>query len=168
MKDDISNSAAAVRDPVCGMNVNPTTATHHLEHAGKSVYFCCAPCAEKFKANPEKYLAGAARPPSSSLVALQTPASRPAPTAPVTNPGSETQTTYVCPMCPEVRASKPGPCPRCGMALEPTIPLAATRIRNTAHVPDASGNYPPRSGIVSHLRHGTGTAHRHCNRRRES
>ena len=132
MKDDISNSAAAVKDPVCGMNVNPATAKHHLEHAGKSVYFCCAPCAEKFKANPKKYLGGAARPPSSSLVALHIPASRPAPTAPVVaNPGSATQTTYVCPMCPEVRASKPGPCPRCGMALEPTIPLAATRTEYT-------------------------------------
>jgi Cu+-exporting ATPase len=132
MKDDISNSATAVKDPVCGMNVNPATAKHHVEHAGKSVYFCCAPCAEKFKANPEKYLTGAARPPSSSLVALHIPVSRPAPTVPVVaNPGSATQTTYVCPMCPEVLASKPGPCPKCGMALEPTIPLAATRTEYT-------------------------------------
>jgi Cu+-exporting ATPase len=132
MKDDISDSATAVKDPVCGMNVNPSTAKHHLEHAGKSVYFCCAPCAEKFKANPDKYLTEAARPPSSSLVALQIPASRPAATAPViANPGSTTQATYVCPMCPEVLASKPGPCPSCGMALEPTIPLAATRTEYT-------------------------------------
>jgi Cu+-exporting ATPase len=131
MKDDISNSATAVKDPVCGMNVNPAIAKHHLEHAGKSVYFCCAPCVEKFKANPEKYLTEAARPPSSSLVALQTPASRSAPTAPVANAGSGTQATYVCPMCPEVQASKPGPCPSCGMALEPTIPLAATRTEYT-------------------------------------
>jgi len=132
MKDDISDSATAVKDPVCGMNVNPSTAKHHLEHAGKSVYFCCAPCAEKFKANPDKYLTEAARPPSSSLVALHIPASRPAATAPViANPGSTTQATYVCPMCPEVLASKPGPCPSCGMALEPTIPLAATRTEYT-------------------------------------
>ena len=119
MKDDISNSATAVKDPVCGMTVNPATAKHHLDHAGKSVYFCCAPCAEKFKANPEKYLTAATRPPSSSLVALHMPAARPAPTAPVENPGSGNQATYVCPMCPEVRDSKPGPCPSCGMALEP-------------------------------------------------
>src|SRR5262249_9143797 len=26
---------------------------------------------------------------------------------------------YVCPMCPGVPSDKPGPCPRCGMALEP-------------------------------------------------
>ena len=131
MKDDISNSATAMKDPVCGMNVNPATAKHHLEHAGKSVYFCCAPCAEKFKANPEKYISEATRPPSSSLVALQTPASRPAPTAPVIANPESGQATYVCPMCPEVRASKPGPCPSCGMALEPTIPLAAARTEYT-------------------------------------
>ena len=34
-------------------------------------------------------------------------------------------------MCPEARASKPGPCPKCGMALEPTIQLAATRTEYT-------------------------------------
>src|SRR5947209_7139164 len=44
------------RDPVCGMNVNPATAKHVHEHAGKKYYFCCASCAEKFKANPEQSL----------------------------------------------------------------------------------------------------------------
>ena len=31
---------------------------------------------------------------------------------------------YVCPMDPEVRESKPGACPKCGMALEPASPAA--------------------------------------------
>jgi len=31
---------------------------------------------------------------------------------------------YVCPMDPEVREDKPGPCPKCGMALEPEAPAA--------------------------------------------
>ncbi len=30
-----------------------------------------------------------------------------------------TADTFTCPMHPEVRADKPGPCPKCGMALEP-------------------------------------------------
>ena len=34
------------------------------------------------------------------------------------------QGTYVCPMNPEVRAAQPGPCPKCGMALEPAAPSA--------------------------------------------
>jgi P-type Cu+ transporter len=39
---------------------------------------------------------------------------------------------YVCPMDPEVRAGQPGPCPKCGMALEPEVPLApATRVEYT-------------------------------------
>jgi len=34
-------------------------------------------------------------------------------------------------MCPEVRASNPGPCPSCGMALEPETPIAAARTEYT-------------------------------------
>lgn len=31
---------------------------------------------------------------------------------------------YTCPMHPDVRADEPGPCPKCGMALEPVEPVA--------------------------------------------
>jgi len=34
-------------------------------------------------------------------------------------------------MCPEVRESKPGACPSCGMALEPDVPVATTRTEYT-------------------------------------
>jgi P-type Cu+ transporter len=34
-------------------------------------------------------------------------------------------------MCPEVRESKPGACPSCGMALEPDVPFASTRTEYT-------------------------------------
>jgi len=40
--------------PVMGGAINKDIFT---EYKGKKVYFCCAPCAEKFKANPQKYLA---------------------------------------------------------------------------------------------------------------
>jgi len=33
-------------------------------------------------------------------------------------------TVYTCPMHPQIRASKPGPCPICGMALEPLVATA--------------------------------------------
>ncbi len=105
------------RDPVCGMNVNPATAKHVHDHAGKNFYFCCAPCVEKFKADPAKYLAPPTRP--SGLVTLG--AAKP----PLT-PEAE-NSAYVCPMCPEVRENKPGACPSCGMALEPELPVASTR-----------------------------------------
>jgi P-type Cu+ transporter len=125
MKND-SQSATAVKDPVCGMNVDAVTAKHRFDHAGKSYYFCCAGCAGKFKANPEKYLAQSSRP---SLVTLASPTIRPVPST-ATNPTAG-QGNYVCPMCPEVSKSKPGPCPSCGMALERATPLAATRTEYT-------------------------------------
>src|SRR5258705_5161885 len=51
-----AKSASSVKDPVCGMNVEPFTAKHKLDHAGKTYYFCCAPCLEKFRARPSDYL----------------------------------------------------------------------------------------------------------------
>jgi Cu+-exporting ATPase len=124
------------KDPVCGMTVDPATAKHKLEHAGKTYYFCCASCLEKFRANPEGYLSGRKTPAMGTQIisigaapGAQTPESKasqikiaPAPVAP---------SAYVCPMCPEVRAIKPGPCPRCGMALEPEMPVVAARVEYT-------------------------------------
>ena len=129
------------RDPVCGMNVNPATAKHIHTHAGKNYYFCCASCAEKFKAAPAEYLGGTAPARSSSLVMLG--ATKPAVSShhyqalrikPETQPQSGAApegVAYVCPMCPEVRENKPGACPSCGMALEPEVPIAATRTEYT-------------------------------------
>ncbi len=45
-----------VKDPVCGMQVAPTSAAASVEHDGKTYYFCGKSCAEKFTANPEQYL----------------------------------------------------------------------------------------------------------------
>jgi Cu+-exporting ATPase len=129
MTDDFSNSATVVKDPVCGMDVDPATTEYRLEHAGKFYYFCCGHCAEKFKADSQKYLAQTTRA-SSNLVSLGGPV-HPAP-APVISPSPEwANQNYACLMCPQVRASKPGPCPSCGMALEPEMPLAATRTEYT-------------------------------------
>jgi P-type Cu+ transporter len=105
MKDGISDSAIAVKDPVCGMNVTPATAKHRVDHAGKTQFFCCAGCAEKFKSDPGKYLNPAR--PDSNLITLATPSARPQPVE------------YTCPMHPEIIRPKPGSCPICGMALEP-------------------------------------------------
>ena len=46
----------AVTDPVCGMSVDPASAAAKLEHGGKTYYFCNPGCAEKFKADPAKYM----------------------------------------------------------------------------------------------------------------
>jgi P-type Cu+ transporter len=115
-----SPAAAAERDPVCGMSVNPATAKHVYEHSGKKRYFCSAHCVDKFTNDPAKYLTTETKPSVSGLVGL-TPAVSP----------SAGRTAYVCPMCPEVRETKPGACPSCGMALEPEVPVAATRTEYT-------------------------------------
>jgi xanthine dehydrogenase accessory factor len=43
------------RDPVCGMTVSPDSATPHVEHGGRTVYFCCGGCREQFLAAPDRY-----------------------------------------------------------------------------------------------------------------
>jgi P-type Cu+ transporter len=113
----------AAKDPVCGMTVDPATAKHTGENAGTKYYFCCAACADKFKANPEKYLNQTAAP---GPVALAMPTAAHSPKADDRGPKTEDR-SYVCPMCPEVRESKPGACPSCGMALEPEVPIATAR-----------------------------------------
>lgn len=183
-----SATETSVKDPVCGMTVNPATAKHLRERQGKRFYFCCAGCAEKFQADPEKYLKAA---PASGLVMLGSPPAKSSPTkATVKDPvcGMDVDPTqakfkaenqgkqfffcssgclekfqvepqryldrsakptltqvgiapakppagkankYVCPMCSGVQAAKPGPCPKCGMALEPDVPVAASRTEYT-------------------------------------
>ena len=49
-----------VKDPVCGMMVDPHTTEHKAEHAGRPYYFCSAGCRAKFLAEPERYLDPAA------------------------------------------------------------------------------------------------------------
>ncbi len=42
-------------DPVCGMTVRIATAKHQAEHAGRTFYFCCGGCRQRFLAAPEQY-----------------------------------------------------------------------------------------------------------------
>jgi len=102
---------AGARDPVCGMTIDPDHPRGgQLEHGGHTYGFCSAICREKFAAAPERYLA-------------------PAPQAPVSS--SPAAGRYVCPMDPEVESDRPGPCPRCGMALEPAEVEAPVRVEYT-------------------------------------
>ena len=115
------------RDPVCGMNLNPATATHVYEHAGKPFYFCSAGCVEKFKADPAKYLNTTPARPSGLVMLVAAKPMSPDHAQTHASPHSATESVYVCPMCPEVREPKPGACPSCGMALEPEIPVASSK-----------------------------------------
>ncbi|WP_116653498.1 heavy metal translocating P-type ATPase [Pelagibacterium sediminicola] len=95
------DSGHKVKDPVCGMMVDPHTTRHKAEHAGRPYYFCSAGCRAKFLADPARYL-------------------DPAVAAARAEPVPE-GTIYTCPMHPEIRQVGPGSCPICGMALEPVL-----------------------------------------------
>ena len=123
-------ASAKAKDPVCRMDVDPATAEHKTEHAGKTYHFCCAGCLEKFRANPQSYLVPGAAAGAPVTHIKPAPAKTDARGGHPTG-GADTGGNYVCPMCPEVRETKPGPCPSCGMALEPEMPVAATRIEYT-------------------------------------
>ena len=104
-------------DPVCGMRVDPAKARATREHLGRIYYFCCEGCAKKFGETPDKYLT--ARPANAAMVTIATTNAKAAGVAGAARPEKTSEQAYVCPMDAEVRASKPGPCPKCGMALEP-------------------------------------------------
>lgn len=136
------------RDPVCGMMVDQDRAKATAEHGGRTYYFCCAGCATKFRTEPEKYLSakapgsarshsqmvqlgGEARVAPTAPVSIA-PARKLAPAAPRQTQAAAQPTVYTCPMDPEVSQDHPGPCLKCGMALEPAIPtVAATRVEYT-------------------------------------
>jgi Cu+-exporting ATPase len=98
----LAPASASIKDPVCGMTVDPHTAKHRHMHEGHPYYFCSARCREKFIAEPAKYLSP-----------------KRAPAEPVPE-----GTIYTCPMHPEIRQVGPGACPICGMALEPDVVTA--------------------------------------------
>lgn len=45
-----------VRDPVCGMMVDPKAAPAKTEYKGQTYYFCAPGCKVAFERDPEKYL----------------------------------------------------------------------------------------------------------------
>lgn len=49
-------TTTAVKDPVCGMDVDAATAAGRTEYKGQTYSFCGSKCKEKFDLNPEQYL----------------------------------------------------------------------------------------------------------------
>jgi len=91
-----------VKDPVCGMGIDPHASAHRYEYNRRTYYFCSLGCLNKFSTDPRKYLGAA---PEQIL-----------PVAP--------GTLYTCPMHSQIRQVGPGFCPICGMALEPLLASA--------------------------------------------
>ena len=141
--------APSERDPVCGMEVAPSTGTRELDHRGRRFLFCSASCRGKFVAAPADYLE--ARDPvcgmsvdRASARSFTRHAGQPfffcsercrtrfeASPDEFLGPRPEPEpvpagTRYTCPMDPEVVRDAPGDCPVCGMALEPMWPAPGT------------------------------------------
>ena len=49
-------SPKKVKDPVCGMEIDPKKAAGSHEHAGKTYFFCSAACKTQFVQEPAKYV----------------------------------------------------------------------------------------------------------------
>ena len=138
------------RDPVCGMEVTPTSDAPELDYRGRRYRFCAEACLGKFAADPTGYLEskdpvcgmvvdrGSARSFArhagqsfffcSERCRTRFEADPGAYLGPSPEPGPVTApegTRYTCPMDPEVVRDVPGDCPVCGMALEPMLPAPA-------------------------------------------
>lgn len=138
----VAEAAQVVRDPVCGMTVDPAAGKPTATYDGHSYHFCSASCREKFMKEPAAYIK--ATDPVCGMKVDRASArhflrhegkgqyfcssscqskfaaepqkysgDRPTPAA------MPKGTQYTCPMHPEIIRDKPGSCPICGMALEP-------------------------------------------------
>jgi P-type Cu+ transporter len=96
-------AGGTVKDPVCGMNVDPRTSKHRATYDDRDFHFCSAGCKTKFEANPARYVADAGKPVAVPVVE---------------------GAIYTCPMHPQIRQVGAGSCPICGMALEPVTATA--------------------------------------------
>ena len=131
-----------VRDPVCGMIVDPTAGKPRHGHEGHVYHFCSAGCREKFEDEPEKYIEAVdpvcgmkvdraaakhmAKHGGERFYFCSTRCREKFEAGPDTylkgRPTPEPMpagTIYTCPMHPEIEQVGPGDCPICGMALEP-------------------------------------------------
>jgi Cu+-exporting ATPase len=96
-----------MRDPVCGMDVDPAAPAAASVHAGQRVVFCSTHCRDRFDADPGRWSVTPTAAPESAAAA------------------DFGVVQYTCPMHPEIVRDAPGDCPKCGMALEPRVLASA-------------------------------------------
>lgn len=113
----LSDSDATVLDPVCGMTIDRAEAAESITHGQHDFFFCSSGCASAFRSAPLKYLNARSEQIGSSE---QPEPNHPAGTGQDAQHANGKAKTYTCPMHPEIVQDHPGPCPKCGMALEPT------------------------------------------------
>jgi len=102
-----------VIDPICGMTVDEATPLR-ADRDGQTYAFCSAHCRKAFLST------------SSTAKHEEMP------------PG---KAIYTCPMHPEVQQDHPGPCPKCGMALEPQSVTAGTEGEENVELDDMTKRF---------------------------
>lgn len=145
-------SASIAIDPICGMDVDVSTAKHKYENDARTTYFCSARCKATYVAGRVAGGDVAVDPVCGMDVERATAEHRydyngvtvffcsaGCRTKFVANPSTymraqservaavslgDANVTYTCPMHPEVRRNGPGSCPICGMALEALVATA--------------------------------------------
>jgi len=135
------NAPPAASDPVCGMSVDTRTAVATSVFDGRTYFFCSPHCQQAFERDPGSFAKAAQV--SSGAPHGQGHAHGHAPVVPAHSPKPESEAakaqtngspgSWICPMHPEIVSSKPGSCPKCGMALVPTIPAAAAEYTCPMH-----------------------------------
>ena len=98
-----NNQKTEIKDPVCGMTVDPQTSSNSYTYKKQIYFFCCDHCFSKFQTDPEQYLN---KPPITPTVEEQP---------------SDQEAEYICPMHLDIRRNRFGYCPICGMDLEPQL-----------------------------------------------
>ncbi len=141
-KASAGGNKVSLRDPVCGMEVDPASAEHHVRHEGHDYHFCSVGCADKFTTDPDQYIE--AKDPVCGMSVDRASAVHlshhtgdkyyfcstscqgkfdAAPQKYLDGTAQQEEmpvgTLYTCPMHPEIIQEGSGECPKCGMALEP-------------------------------------------------
>jgi len=99
------------------MNVNPEAAKARVEHGGKTYYFCCGGCAQKFQQDPARFL--------SAPAGLKSPS--------MTMPASGTAAKLAVPGLAVVGDGPKEKDPVCGMMVDPKKPAAKVEHSGKAH-----------------------------------
>ncbi len=110
-----------VTDPVCKMTIEEEASIGTSIHNGTAYHFCSESCRDKFNESPEQYV-GEAHAEAHEHGHHHEHGNSHEHGHQHEHASTEGKDTYTCPMHPEVRQQGPGPCPKCGMALEAVVP----------------------------------------------
>ena len=117
-------------DPICGMEVEPSTAAASHVHNGQTYFFCSHHCLAKFKEDPEKFRKSPASGHAHEHAAAHSH-----------RLDKAEQGTYVCPMDPEVREVETRSMPQVRHGFGTRGPVRSSR-KDRVRLSHASGDRP--------------------------